>query len=81
MGFSHDTHPFIGHSPDEPRKWVIGGFHGHGMVRIWLCGKALVEQLLSQNLGLEKPWPEWMPKAYIYDSSRCTKDKPDVLCS
>jgi glycine/D-amino acid oxidase-like deaminating enzyme len=63
MGFSHDLHPYVGSSPDEPNKWVIGGFHGHGMVRIFLSAKALVQQLLSPN---PTPWPLWFPKAYTY---------------
>jgi glycine/D-amino acid oxidase-like deaminating enzyme len=70
MGFSHDSHPFVGHSDDEPRKWVIGGFHGHGMVRIWLCAKALVQQLQSQDSGHDEPWPDWMPHGYIHHPNR-----------
>lgn len=67
MGFSHDTQPFVGHSEDEPYRWVIGGFHGHGMVRIYLCAKALAQQVLSET---PIPWPDWLPKAYIYSSTR-----------
>jgi glycine/D-amino acid oxidase-like deaminating enzyme len=63
MGFSHDLHPYIGSHPDSPNKWVIGGFHGHGMVRIFLSAKALAQQLLSPH---PTPWPPWLPKAYIY---------------
>lgn len=69
MGFSNDTHPYVGHLEDEPQKWVIGGFHGHGMVRIFLSAKALVQQLTSQT------WPEWFPKAYIYNSNRLPIDE------
>jgi glycine/D-amino acid oxidase-like deaminating enzyme len=75
MGYSHDTHPYIGRSPSEPQKWVIGGFHGHGMVRIWLCAKALVQQLLAQISVRPTPWPAWMPKAYIYHSNRYPIDE------
>jgi glycine/D-amino acid oxidase-like deaminating enzyme len=70
MGYSHDTHPYVGHSDDEPNKWVIGGFQGQGMVRIWLCAKALVEQLHSTNGGNPTPWPTWLPKAYICSHNR-----------
>jgi glycine/D-amino acid oxidase-like deaminating enzyme len=72
MGFSDDTHPYVGNSVEEPCKWVIGGFHGHGMVRIFLCAKALVQQLTSQNL---QPWPKWFPKAYIYQPNRLPIDE------
>jgi glycine/D-amino acid oxidase-like deaminating enzyme len=75
MGFSHDTHPYVGHSPEEPRKWIIGGFHGHGMVRIWLCGKALVEQLLAKESDRRIPWPKWMPRGYIYHPDRYDIDE------
>ena len=64
MGFSHDSHPYVGHDPREPEKWVIGGFHGHGMVRIFLGAKALVEYLLTGE------WPEWFPRGYRYHPER-----------
>ena len=64
MGFSHDSHPYVGHDPSELGKWVIGGFHGHGMVRIFLSARALVGYLLSGE------WPEWFPYGYRYHSSR-----------
>ena len=75
MGFSHDLHPYVGSCPDAPGKWVIGGFHGHGMTRVWLCGKALVEQLLAKEDGRRNPWPEWMPLAYIYHPNRHDADE------
>jgi hypothetical protein len=65
MGFSEDGQPFVGNDVEEPRRWVIGGFHGHGMVRIYLCAKALVEALLAVDEGREVEWPEWMPCGYI----------------
>jgi glycine/D-amino acid oxidase-like deaminating enzyme len=64
MGFSDDTHPYVGHSQQEPNKWIIGGFQGQGMPRIWLCAEALAQQLLSGA----STWPAWMPKAYVYSS-------------
>lgn len=51
MGFSSDGNPFVGNDEEEPRRWVIGGFHGHGMVRIYLCAKALAEKLLAVDDG------------------------------
>ena len=74
MAFSHDSHPYIGRDEretgksaggaDVPEKWVIGGFHGHGMVRIFLCAKALVLRFLGEE------WPEWFPYAYRYHDER-----------
>jgi glycine/D-amino acid oxidase-like deaminating enzyme len=75
MGFSDDSHPYVGNTPDEPRKWVIGGFHGHGMVRIFLCAKALVQQIVSQDSLRETPWPNWMPRGYIYHPNRVPIDE------
>ena len=75
MGFSDDSHPYVGNTPDEPRKWVIGGFHGHGMVRIFLCAKALVQQILSQDSSRKTPWPNWMPRGYIYHPNRFPIDE------
>ena len=75
MGYSDDSHPYVGNTPDEPQKWVIGGFHGHGMVRIFLCGKALVQQILSQDESKEEPWPNWMPRGYIYHPNRFPIDE------
>jgi glycine/D-amino acid oxidase-like deaminating enzyme len=70
MGFSHDSHPFVGRTDDNPKKWIIGGFHGHGMVRIWLCAKALVEQILAEDQGEVIAWPDWMPRGYIHSADR-----------
>ena len=73
MAFSHDSHPYIGRNEretgtsagdDGPEKWVIGGFHGHGMVRIFLSAKALVLRVLGEE------WPEWFPHAYRYHDER-----------
>lgn len=75
MGFSNDTHPYVGNRPEEPNKWVIGGFHGHGMVRIFLCAKALAKQLLAVDSGYATPWPKWMPRGYIYHPSRIPIDE------
>jgi len=70
MGFSEDGNPFVGNDVEEPRRWVIGGFHGHGMVRIYLCAKALAEKLLAVDDGREMEWPEWMPRGYIHHPDR-----------
>ena len=75
MGFSHDLHPYVGSSPDQPTKWVIGGFHGHGMVRIFLSAKVLAQQILSYDSRLPLQWPEWFPEAYKYKPQRSTIDE------
>ena len=75
MGFSHDMYPYVGPC-EEPGKWIIGGFHGHGMTRIWLSAKALVEQLLASEDGeMTTAWPDWMPRAYVNRSGRCDADE------
>jgi glycine/D-amino acid oxidase-like deaminating enzyme len=75
MGFSNDMNPYVGNISTEPQKWLIGGFHGHGMVRIYLCAKALVQQLLSQEKSLNEPWPNWFPKGYISHPNRLPIDE------
>jgi glycine/D-amino acid oxidase-like deaminating enzyme len=70
MGFSNDSHPYVGRVPGEEGKWVIGGFTGHGMPRIFLCAKALVQQLLAGENGERIEWPRWFPKAFIVRSGR-----------
>jgi glycine/D-amino acid oxidase-like deaminating enzyme len=64
MGYSADLNPFVGEV--APGKWVLGGFHGHGMTRIWLCAKALVDQLLNSS----PEWPTYLPRGYIYRPDR-----------
>jgi glycine/D-amino acid oxidase-like deaminating enzyme len=70
MGFSNDTHPYVGQVPGHNNKWVIGGFTGHGMPRIFLSAKALVQQILDAEEGQEGNWPRWFPKAYIVKEGR-----------
>lgn len=73
MAFSHDSHPYVGRdetamdksgTEDVLEKWVIGGFHGHGMVRIFLSAKALVMRFWGEE------WPEWFPYGYRYHGER-----------
>jgi glycine/D-amino acid oxidase-like deaminating enzyme len=70
MGFSNDSHPYVGQVPGQKNKWVMGGFTGHGMPRIFLSAKALVQQILDVEEGHKGPWPRWFPKAYIVKEGR-----------
>lgn len=70
MGFSNDFHPYVGQIPGQPGKWVIGGFTGHGMPRIFLSAKALVHQLLAGENGERGEWPRWFPRAFIVERGR-----------
>jgi len=75
MAYTADLHPFVGEV--APRKWVIGGFYGHGMVRIWLSAKALVQQLLATDQNHEEmPWPSWFPKGFIHRPERLRASTP-----
>jgi len=70
MGFSNDAHPYVGRVPGEGNKWVIGGFTGHGMPRIFLAAKALVQQLLAGERGEREEWPSWFPRGFIVRKER-----------
>ena len=41
MGYSSDFVPHVGEVPNKPGQFIIGGFSGHGMPAILLCGKGL----------------------------------------
>lgn len=43
LGYSDDTLPYVGESVTEKDKYILAGFHGHGMPRVLLCAKAIAE--------------------------------------
>lgn len=62
MGFTEDGNPCVGSlNKEDDGLLIIGGFGGHGMPRIFLSAKALVEKYF----GSSGEWPEWFPEAYI----------------
>ncbi|KAG5773036.1 hypothetical protein H9Q73_012303 [Fusarium xylarioides] len=47
MGYSSDRLPRVGPIPGRPGMFIMGGFTGHGMPQIYLCGKAMAKFLLK----------------------------------
>ncbi|KAL2877900.1 hypothetical protein SGCOL_006850 [Colletotrichum sp. CLE4] len=57
MGLSKDLLPFIGELPGKPDQYLIGGYHGHGMARVFLSTKAFCELFLGQKVDPRIPSP------------------------
>lgn len=67
MGFTKDGNPLVGQLKPNGNAtnnglYVLAGFGGHGVPRIFLSAQALVERYFSDN---EQGWPEWFPDEYI----------------
>lgn len=56
MGFSNDELPYVGEIPGDINKFIIAGFHGHGMPRVLLSAKGLADILLGDRI-LKVPEP------------------------
>jgi glycine/D-amino acid oxidase-like deaminating enzyme len=54
MGFSRDGRPWVGEVPKElgggKGLWMCAGFTGHGMPNASLCAKAVVNEMMGQQL-------------------------------
>ncbi len=61
MGFSRDGRPWVGEIPEElgggKGLWICAGFTGHGMPNASLCARAVVKEMMGQQLR-EKDLPE-----------------------
>ncbi|KAF4773926.1 hypothetical protein HER10_EVM0006669 [Colletotrichum scovillei] len=57
MGLSKDLLPFIGELPGKPGQYLIGGYHGHGMARVFLSTKAFCDLFLGQAIDPRVPLP------------------------
>jgi glycine/D-amino acid oxidase-like deaminating enzyme len=55
MGFSRDDYPWVGEITEEIADgggeglWICGGYTGNGMPNAWLCGKAVVDLIVSKH--------------------------------
>lgn len=58
LGCTSDLMPFIGELPDQTNGYVIAGFNGHGMTRILLSARALIDLVLEKANTLEGLIPE-----------------------
>ncbi|KAF4502179.1 Gamma-glutamylputrescine oxidoreductase [Fusarium agapanthi] len=71
MGLSKDLLPFLGELPGKPGQYLAGGYHGHGMARIFLSCKAFCEKFLGE------PTDPRVPITYFDLTSRL-KDPIDL---
>ncbi|KNB09434.1 hypothetical protein FOXG_10012 [Fusarium oxysporum f. sp. lycopersici 4287] len=62
MGYSSDRLPRVGPIPGRPGTFIMGGFTGHGMPQIFLCGQAMAKFLLKdasfKQTGLSRLFEE-----------------------
>ncbi|KAF4337998.1 hypothetical protein FBEOM_8097 [Fusarium beomiforme] len=62
MGYSSDRLPRVGPIPGRPGMFIMGGFTGHGMPQIFLCGQAIAKFLLHgvsfKDTGLPRLFEE-----------------------
>jgi glycine/D-amino acid oxidase-like deaminating enzyme len=58
FGRTSDLMPFVGELPDQTNGYVIAGFNGHGMSRILLCARVLIDLVLERVSKIEGLIPE-----------------------
>ena len=75
LGYSVDALPWIGEIPNCKNKYLLGGFHGHGMPRIFLSAKAIAEMMLKNIPVTETN----IPKPFMLTSDRLDKAKNTIL--
>jgi glycine/D-amino acid oxidase-like deaminating enzyme len=69
MGYSADGFPFVGEVPRERGLWITASFQGHGMVLCFLCARALVVMMGSQE-GEDRGLEKWFPAAFRLTEER-----------
>lgn len=75
LGYSVDALPWVGEIPNRPNQYLIAGFHGHGMPRVFLSGKAIAEMILN-DVSVEKTG---IPKSFMLSEDRIKKAKNTIL--
>ncbi|ODV97473.1 hypothetical protein PACTADRAFT_139443 [Pachysolen tannophilus NRRL Y-2460] len=75
LGYSNDSLPYVGESVSETNKFVIAGFHGHGMPRILLCGKAIAN-CIKKGTSIED---EEVPDCFKISSHRMNNNDNSLL--
>jgi len=69
MGYSFDSLPHVGHVPNRPGQFILGGFNGHGMPIIWLAAKGLADMVHTGKSFEETR----LPKLYKTTQERINK--------
>lgn len=75
LGYSDDSLPYVGELPGDKNKFIIAGFHGHGMPRVLLCAKALAN-FIKGDKG-----PMAIPQSFKITPERMTGTKNEILKS
>ncbi|PVH75270.1 FAD dependent oxidoreductase [Cadophora sp. DSE1049] len=57
MGYTADELPFVGEVPGRPGQFVAAGFSGHGMARVFLTIKALMQLAYNETVDPRVPSP------------------------
>ena len=73
LGYSDDTVPYVGEMLEEKNKFVIAGFHGHGMPRVLLSAKALAKLINGNSDSLD------IPSAFKITKDRMENTKNNLL--
>ncbi|KAG7896602.1 hypothetical protein KL905_005388 [Ogataea polymorpha] len=73
LGYTDDSLPYVGEMPHESNKFIIAGFHGHGMPRVLLSAKALASNIMGKKLEV--------PEAFKISQERMTKTRNEILAS
>ena len=75
LGYTSDLLPFVGELPDQSNGYVIAGFNGHGMPRILLAARALIDLILGRVNTLEK----LIPEPYLITKARLNTQENIIL--
>lgn len=70
MGYSSDRLPRVGAIPGRSGMYTMGGFTGHGMPQIFLCGKGMAELLIHDVLYEQTGLPR------LFKESQARLDDP-----
>ncbi|KAF5228925.1 hypothetical protein FAUST_10724 [Fusarium austroamericanum] len=70
MGFTADEVPFVGNVPGRPGQFVVAGFMGHGMARVFLTIRSLLQLAHSEEVDSR------VPKMYFDVEKRLKKPTP-----
>ncbi|KAG0689589.1 hypothetical protein C6P40_004795 [Pichia californica] len=73
MGLTNDGLPYVGEMPGDENKFIIAGFHGHGMPRILLCAKALAQVINKETKFLE------IPETFKMSDARMSNTRNELL--
>ena len=75
IGGTSDLMPFVGELPDQTNGYVIAGFNGHGMPRILLCARALIDLVLEKVNTIEG----LIPEPFLITKTRLEKKENRLL--